>query len=88
MTGCREAFGADNHRAPALPARPSGSVVMTGANVQRPSVVSRVMERFYEGLWIHGKPPARALWDAKRARSDDGAPARDWAGWVLTGDPG
>jgi len=36
----------------------------------------RLMEHFYTNLW-----------EAKRALREAGAPVRDWAGWVLTGDP-
>lgn len=45
----------------------------------------QLMELFYTNLWIEGMDTADALWAAKRALRDDGAPVRDWAGWVLTG---
>jgi CHAT domain-containing protein len=43
---------------------------------------------FYRRLWVEKKPAARALWEAKKALRARGAPTRDWAAWVLTGDPG
>ena len=30
---------------------------------------------------------ADALWQAKMALKAEGHPLKDWAGWVLTGDP-
>jgi CHAT domain-containing protein len=52
------------------------------------------MSDFYRRLWIEKKPKAQALREAKRklraARNPDGSPrylTRDWAAWVLTGDP-
>lgn len=47
----------------------------------------RFMELFYTGLWEDGLGKADALWRAKMALRDEGNPMRDWAGWVLTGDP-
>ena len=47
----------------------------------------RLMELFYANLWEAKMPKARALWEAKRILREEGAPLRDWAGWVLTGDP-
>ncbi len=44
-----------------------------------------LMTGFYERLWTQGRPKAEALWEAKREPREAGAPARDWAGWVLTG---
>ena len=53
-----------------------------------------LMVDFYRRLWIQKKPKAQALWEAKErlreARDDVGRPlyaTRDWAGWVLSGDP-
>jgi tetratricopeptide (TPR) repeat protein len=53
-----------------------------------------LMVAFYRRVWVEKKPKARALWEAKmelrRARDASGEPryaTRDWAGWVLTGDP-
>ena len=53
-----------------------------------------LMTRFYRHLWAEHLPKERALWLAKRelrdARDERGAPLhalRDWAGWVLMGDP-
>ncbi len=47
----------------------------------------RLFELFYTYLWEDGLPKAEALWQAKRALREEGAPVRDWAAWVLTGDP-
>jgi len=53
-----------------------------------------LMVDFYQRLWVEKKPKAQALWEAKmalRARKDEqGRPlysTRDWAAWVLTGEP-
>lgn len=46
----------------------------------------RLMEESYTGLWEGGKSKARALWDAKNVLRAEGAPVRDWAAWVLTGE--
>jgi CHAT domain-containing protein len=53
-----------------------------------------LMSDFYRRLWIERKPKWQALWEAKmklrRAQDELGGPRyseRDWAGWVLTGDP-
>ncbi len=53
-----------------------------------------LMAELYRQLWILKKPKAEALWNAKqklrRQLDEDGAPVysiRDWAGWVLSGDP-
>jgi hypothetical protein len=53
-----------------------------------------LMTDFYRRLRVEKKPKWQALWEAKRklrdARDDAGRPrysARDWAAWVLTGDP-
>ena len=52
------------------------------------------IREFYWRLWIRKEPEGRAIWEAKMrlraARRPDGTPrygTRDWAGWVLTGDP-
>lgn len=47
----------------------------------------RLMEVFYTKLWKEKKGKADALWEAKCVLREEGAPVRDWAGWVLTGDP-
>jgi CHAT domain-containing protein len=44
-----------------------------------------VMTAFYRALWGEGLAPADALWKAKQALRERRAPARDWAGWVLSG---
>ena len=41
---------------------------------------------FYRRLWVERKPKRQALWEAKMRLRDRGAPIRDWAAWVLTGD--
>jgi CHAT domain-containing protein len=53
-----------------------------------------LMLEFYRRLWALGEPKATALWRAKQklrqARDPQGRPrhsTRDWAAWVLTGDP-
>ncbi|HVS10155.1 MAG TPA: CHAT domain-containing protein [Planctomycetota bacterium] len=53
-----------------------------------------LMVDFYRRLWVGGEPKAQALWKAKMrlrgAVDEAGRPryrTRDWAGWVLTGDP-
>ena len=52
------------------------------------------MSEFYRRVWLLGEPKSRALWNAKRMLRDatdkQGEPAyslRDWAGWILSGDP-
>jgi len=47
----------------------------------------RLMEAFYDNLWIQGMGKAEALWQAKLTLRDEGDPPAHWAGWVLTGDP-
>ncbi len=47
----------------------------------------KLMELFYTYLWIEKLPKAEALWRAKTDLRSAGHPVRDWAGWVLTGDP-
>ena len=53
-----------------------------------------LMLDFYRRLWVEKKPKWQALWEAKKMLRDarDAArnPAyttRDWAAWVLTGEP-
>jgi CHAT domain-containing protein len=47
----------------------------------------RLFEIFYTRLWNEKLGKAEALWQAKLALRNEGHPVRDWAGWVLTGDP-
>ena len=47
----------------------------------------RLMELFYTKLWKDGLGKADALWQAKMALREEGFGVKDWAGWVLTGDP-
>ncbi len=60
----------------------------------RDEPTKELMLDFYRRLWVEKKPKHQALWEAKRklrdAKDADGKPlytARDWAAWVLTGDP-
>ncbi len=53
-----------------------------------------LMVDFYRRIWVEKQPKARALWEAKKrirdARDESGQPLyskRDWAAWVLTGEP-
>jgi CHAT domain-containing protein/tetratricopeptide (TPR) repeat protein len=53
-----------------------------------------LMVDFYRRLWIEKKPKHQALWEAKtklrEAKDERGVlryTTRDWAAWVLTGDP-
>ncbi|MCY2958977.1 MAG: CHAT domain-containing protein [Planctomycetota bacterium] len=53
-----------------------------------------LMLDFYRRLWVERKPKGQALWEAKMrlrdAKDERGEPMytlRDWAAWVLTGDP-
>jgi len=60
-----------------------------------PDVATReLMVDFYRRMWVEKKPKWRALWEAKKmirdAKDDEGRlkyTTRDWAAWVLTGDP-
>ncbi len=47
----------------------------------------RLFELFYTKLWKQKLGKADALWQAKMALRAEGHPPRDWAGWVLSGDP-
>ena len=47
----------------------------------------RLMEAFYDNLWVQGMGKSEALWQAKQTMRDEGDPPTRWAGWVLTGDP-
>ena len=53
-----------------------------------------LMLDFYRRIWIEKQPKAQALWEAKTrlrdAKDESGRPkytTRDWAAWVLTGEP-
>ena len=53
-----------------------------------------LMLDFYRRLWVEKKPKWQALWEAKMklrdAVDERGQPryaTRDWAAWVLTGEP-
>lgn len=53
-----------------------------------------LMVDFYRRLWVEKKPKWQALWEAKKrireTKDERGQPkysTRDWAAWVLTGDP-
>ena len=47
-----------------------------------------LMEAFYRRLWAEDATKAEALWGAKTELRERGRPLRDWASWILTGDPG
>jgi CHAT domain-containing protein len=47
----------------------------------------RLFELFYSKLWKEKLGKADALWEAKMALRAEGHPLRDWAGWVLSGEP-
>jgi len=47
----------------------------------------RLLELFYTKLWKEHLGKADALWQAKMALRAEGHPPRDWAGWILSGDP-
>ncbi len=47
----------------------------------------RLMVLFYTYLWVEELPKAEALWKAKCDLRAEGAAVRDWAAWVLSGDP-
>jgi CHAT domain-containing protein len=47
----------------------------------------KLPQLFYTKLWKAKLGKADALWQAKMALRSEGHPVRDWAGWVLTGDP-
>ncbi len=53
-----------------------------------------LMTDFYRRIWLAKTPKWRALWEAKRtlrdAKDERGHPkytTRDWAAWILTGEP-
>ncbi|MBK7878154.1 MAG: CHAT domain-containing protein [Planctomycetes bacterium] len=53
-----------------------------------------LMLDFYRRVWVEKQPKWKALWEAKRrlreAKDEQGNPKyslRDWAAWVLTGEP-
>ncbi|MCY2960107.1 MAG: CHAT domain-containing protein [Planctomycetota bacterium] len=46
-----------------------------------------LFEDFYVRVWVEGLDKAQALWEAKMSLRRNGRPARDWAGWILSGDP-
>lgn len=47
----------------------------------------KLFERFHTYLWVEKRGKADALWKAKRDLRAEGHPVRDWAAWVLRGDP-
>jgi CHAT domain-containing protein len=58
------------------------------------AATQELMAEFYRRLWILGESKAEALWNAQRLlrekTDESGKPLysqRDWAGWVLCGDP-
>ena len=46
-----------------------------------------LMLAFYRGIWIDKLSKSEALWRAKMMLRERRAPLRDWAGWVLSGNP-
>ena len=46
-----------------------------------------LFEDFYTRVWVGRESKSSALWAAKSALRKNGRPTRDWAAWVLTGDP-
>ena len=53
----------------------------------KPGSVLGIMEIFYTKLWSENLGKADALWQAKMALRSESHGPRDWAAWVLTGDP-
>ena len=58
------------------------------------AATKELMLDFYRRIWIEKKPKAQALWESKKrlrdAKDEGGRPkytTRDWAAWVLTGNP-
>ncbi len=51
------------------------------------AATAKFFERFYTRLWHEGLPKSEALWRTKLELRAEGHPVRDWAAWVLTGDP-
>jgi CHAT domain-containing protein len=48
----------------------------------------QLLREFYRLLWKDKKAKSVALWEAKKAiRAHPDAGLKDWAGWILTGDP-
>ena len=47
----------------------------------------KLMELFYTYLWVEKLPKAEALWRAKCDLRAGRHPLKDWAAWVLSGDP-
>ncbi|MCE9592590.1 MAG: CHAT domain-containing protein [Planctomycetes bacterium] len=46
-----------------------------------------LFEDFYTRIWVKHEPKSQALWAAKMSLRKQGRPTRDWAAWVLTGEP-
>ena len=51
------------------------------------SSTRELFEDFYTRLWVGHESKSTALWNAKMALRRKRASTRDWAAWVLTGDP-
>ena len=47
----------------------------------------KLMTSFYRYLWRENLSPVDALWRAKLDLRQEGHPVRNWAGWVLSGEP-
>lgn len=51
------------------------------------SAAKALFDDFYERIWVRKQDKSTALWEAKMALRAKGYPRRDWAAWVLCGDP-
>ncbi len=51
------------------------------------AATQRLFELFYDKLWREKLGKHEALWQAKMALRAERHPTRNWAGWVLSGDP-
>ncbi len=68
--------------------------VITSLRKVPDEATKELMLDFYRRLWVEKKPKREALWEAKKklrdAKDERGDPiytTRDWAAWVLTGEP-
>ena len=51
------------------------------------AATKELMLEFYRRMWVEDEGKAEALWNAKTALRERGAPLSDWAPWILTGRP-
>jgi CHAT domain-containing protein len=68
--------------------------VMTALWMVPDAATKELMLDFYRRIWVEKKQKSQALWEAKErlraAKDEQGRPKytlRDWAAWVLTGEP-